>query len=558
MKLSLKSGALQAVCAAWGVALLALGSPAAAAPQLLGSNITIDAGEWRDARCAHSGTSGNYLVVWIDKATSTATQGDLVAQRYNSSTGALIGSKLVLDGTGRASEPVVGWCRQANRYLVVWSQMDLGTQRDLLGRTVDASSGALGNGGALLFTTGISEQPIAISNEVSTADDELLLIYSASSAPKTALLRQVNVPTSGFPAFVGSATTITTALDLGISGLEPVVISSQGGSVGRFAVAYRKELPLGGEQLYARAFDRNATALGQEVSLPYGSYNLSIDGDGASFLVVAQTAGFQYDPVFGMALEYLPANGQLVLRGYDEYTASTYIDGYSTLNVAMTGEGAMLAFSDSDFGGNPSIYCYALDGLTGEQLAGSIAGGNGLLVPGGLTGLYRGQTPEEVIDSNLKDDFFFLLTELNGDLVARRYAQAGRSVNLGGGCGSVGQSLAAGMFVGEGVSPISSLGADLHLSLEGDAPIWPVFALIGLEGIPVACGPCTLRVDLSSMAMLPRTTTSTGEAEVAVEIPNVSSLIGLSVISQWVMQSIIPQCTTLQAHFSDAIRVAIG
>jgi hypothetical protein len=549
-KIACVTRSLWTIC---GVLLSLLSSTAWASPQLLGSSLTLDTGEWQNAVCAHSGTSDTYLVVWVDRASTSATEGNLVAQRINSGTGALVGTQLVLDSTGRAIKPLVGWCRLTNRYLVVWSQMDLGTQADLFARSVDAGTGALSSAGSLTFTLGNSERPLAMSNEVSTVDDELLLIYSTSAAPQTAVLRQVNVPTSGVPTFVGSGTTITTTLDTNSA----IAISSQGGQEGRFAVFYPEMVTSSTNDLRIRMFDRNALALGPEVTFMMAAYNRAIDGDGKNFIAVGQYDLSQGATTFGLGLQYDAASGTLIERDFTEYSAVTYFEGYTRLNVAMTGEGAVLAYSHSDFGEDPIIECYTLDGLTGAQLGGAASGGSGLLISGALTGLYRGQTSTEVSDSNTADDLFFLYTELDGDLGARRFAQAGRATDLGGGCGSAGRAVAAGMFVGPSMGVFFS-GPWLHLSLESDQPSAPAYALLGMEGNPLACGNCILRVDLGSLLMLPVTTSSSGEGEIAVEIPEVPALTGVSLVTQWLVPSVLPQCPALPAHFSNTLRVIIG
>jgi hypothetical protein len=54
------------------------------------------------------------------------------------------------------------------------------------------------------------------------------------------------------------------------------------------------------------------------------------------------------------------------------------------------------------------------------------------------------------------------------------------------------------------------------------------------------------------------TTSSSGEGEIAVEIPEVPALTGVSLVTQWLVPSVLPQCPALPAHFSNALRVTIG
>lgn len=529
---------------------------------LIGGTTLLDGGLFDSVSVAHSGTSNQYLVAWIDFTNvdlELGPKGNLVAQRVSAS-GSLVGSQIALDTTGRANgRAQVGWSRLNNRYLVVWGQLDLADQRDLLARTVAATNGALSSGGALTFTTALNERPLALSNETSTVDDELLLLYDNGSGSST--VRQVTVPTSGVPAFTGAAT--VPGVNFGTN--EPLhALSTQGGSLGLFGLL-RLSIDgfFSGYSARLRVLDRNGLSFAPEVTFPgsFGStstYTLpALDGDGKHFVCVWRVDDRSLAlSTYRWEAGATPGTGSLVeiRSGYLMAVVPTGTT-IETPSVAYGPEGTWVAWTEK----TGSVF------TTRVQLVDTVLGslvGAPIQVPGRLVGRRsiasqaQGRLPGEVADSNTIDEAALLLeAPCTGsgclpDLVLQRITASGKRLLLGGGCAVDGPGGAA---YATGMTP----GGVVRLSLYSTAKNSPTFALLGAQGPSLTCGPCALRVDLNGILAIPRTIDAKGDASLELSVPNTPSAIGISLAVQWLTPAVSPGCDVLSSNLSDALLVTV-
>lgn len=522
---------------------------------LIGSPLTLDSGSYQGQCVAHSGTSNGYLVAWVDKASAAATQGNLVAQRLSSS-GALVGGQIALDTTGRAQVARLGWSRLNNRYLAVWSQADLANQTDLIGRTIDASNGALGSGGALLFTTTLSEAPVALSNETSTADDELLLLFDNGSGSSS--LRQVTVPVSGVPAFTGN--TLVPGVNTGGTAEQSVALSTQGGPAGRFAFLRTDAIFV--NDLLLRVLDRNCQALTPVLTLADGSdfpglgsfSEPAIDSDGERF-VCAWRIGESRIGVATYRFDATTSSLQTVSAPRVLASAPLF-STYARPSVAWTPEGCLVGWAVgsalSPGSGDEDYLVQLIDTLSGQNSGPLVSLPGDLAVTRALASQGQGSDVASIADTNQDDEALILFgancsVPCTPDLVAQRFTIQGRVENLGGGCGAGGSASATGLTPGVIVR--------MHLDL--DLPNVTTFALIGLPGSGLPCGGCTLFIEPTSMLVVTRTTESYGATRVDLAVPNNPATVGAVAALQWVTPSLSPQCSALSADFSNAVRLTI-
>jgi hypothetical protein len=535
---------------------------------LLGGSILVDGSLIaRDFDVAYSGTSDNYLVAWmlrqgsVDLALSGSyAVGNIVAQRISSS-GALIGAQIALDLTARARLPKVGWCRNPNRFLVVWARYDLAPQADMYASGILAASGAASSAGALLFTLDSSELPVALTSETTTADDELLVIHGPHSSflnPKPArYLRQVNVPASGVPVVAGSTVTLAATGD-------EFQISKQGGDAGRFLVVWDDS-----GAIYGRVFNRNVTALTPALLLADGTQTdlaAFADGNGTHFVVGwtrmdtatsdlgARIESFRYvDPGGGATLQ--------VITPAQNIADSTTLDERVT-GVAFTSEGALVSWRAIDASTETGTgYLRHIDNLSLGSIGADVVLHAPLYsetaVP--IATQFQGIAPSELVDSNTRDEalavwcagsegFLFEPTKL--ELRAQRFGCPGRVVDLGGECGKGGAAFAPGATPGN---------SGFELRLDGASPAVSAFALFGGGWSGFGCGVCALRVDPSTLIVLPRTTDTNGATYVLQAIPNTSALVGASFAAQWATLPLTTsaQCSTFGCDFSNGLSITI-
>ena len=530
---------------------------------LFGTVLTIDP-DPKDllAAAAASGPANVYLTAFTDAS------GSLLARRYNSSTGAVVGSTLSIDTTGRAREVVAGYCRLSNRFLLVWAQEDLAGQTDLWARSIEASTGALSSAVALTFTTGLDEWPLDLSSENTDADDELLLVYDGGGTQY--LLRQVTVSTSAAPAFLGSA------INLGLkptgSGLDArAAISNHGGEAGTFLTAVRLQPTATSTSIAVRAVDRNAVLLGAQATLAtqtLGDFaELSapaVDGDGQRFVVVWTRTNDLPPGSFEVDLLARRCDYNSLLSSLSLGAGPTVLDNFQTdegvpfgAEVCWTPEGTLV-------GVGLFLQSLQLRGWTGlystTDLSAIEAGGILANLPGpvgALTAQASGELPSSILDSNQEDEALLLnfdgasvpiIQVAPGVLRGRRFGSPGRWQDLGGGCGKGGKAFVEGAAIGFG---------PLRLSVDTDQISGTSFALIGNESSGLPCGGCVLRIDLTQLLVLSAPLSGAGSGLVSINLPNSPTLVGLQAAVQWATPVSGPLCTNLSCDFSNALRITL-
>lgn len=535
-------------------------------PQLGGALVLDDSSDARDFGVAYGGTSDSYLVAWMVETGSLGAGtgvGNLVAQRIGGN-GALIGSQIALDLSGRVETVRVGWCRNPNRFLLVWTRWDLADQRDLYTSGVLASTGAFSSAATLLFSPSTKDDIIDIANETTSADDELLVIYhSADSAGHSDVLRQVTVPASGAPFLAGSTVTLPA------NGVD-FRISTQGGDAGRFLVVYTDSTAPG---VRGQVFDRNANALTAPTTLvntaSIESYPY-VDGDGTRFLigwtqvnsttlaVSARIGSCRYVPG-------VPANTLKTIVSSNILAAPVGMEALVT-GIALTSEGALATWVEGSgiygalFPPQATAWVRQIDPISASPLGPSTLIYASLATPFEVQTAtqFQGIAPASLVDSDARDEALVVseagvVVQWGGpyfELHALRYECPGRSVDLAGGCGSGGKAFAAGPFAGN---------ASFELRLDGAAASASTFALVGKSWSGFGCGSCALRLDPASLIALPRTTDAYGATYVLQSIPAEPALAGASFGSQWATIPSLtqPQCAALACDLSNALQITL-
>lgn len=525
---------------------------------LIGTVLTIDPDpKTLFAAAAASGPANVYLTAFTDAS------GSLLARRYNSSTGAVVGSTLSIDTTGRARQVVAGYCRLSNRFLLVWAQEDLAGQTDLWARSIEASTGAQSSAVALTFTTGLDEEPLDLSSENTTADDELLLVYDGGGTQYQ--LRQVTVGTSAAPAFLGSAVNLAPKPSLQSAWAS---ISNHGGDAGTYMTAFVLQPDANTMAVAVRAVDRNAVLLGSQTTLathPLGPasylFEVSVDGDGQRFVAAWQrinpalSENFVVDP-FARRCDYNALLGDVSVGPAPTLWRTFPIEVFPVdLQSAWTPEGILVGGGRSIQAGPQLLgwtgFYSAID-LSPIEATGAFADTPG--DTGALVAQASGELPSSIVDSNLDDEGLLLnfdgaIGPINpGILRGRRFGSLGRWQDLGGGCGKGGKAFVEGAAVGFG---------PLRLSVDTDLISGTSFALIGPESPGLPCGGCQLRIDLTQLLVLSAPLSGAGSGLVSIALPNSAALVGVQAAVQWATPVSGPLCTNLGCDFSNALRLTI-
>jgi hypothetical protein len=460
---------------------------------LFGVEFQLGVNDDGEADVGYQHAVGNYLVAW--KRRYSAFDHDVYAQFVDAASNPL-GAPIWVDATVDVSQrPRVGSVPGSNRYLIVYEQgpSPFGPFA-LVCRTLEPG-GVLG--AKTPITTAGNCRHVAVGSEVTTADDDVMVVYRTDSGIE---LREVTVPPAGVP--VASAPVV---LVNSTAAAEPE-ISRSGGPLGHWMVVFSVATAADSE-LGACVVDRNRAVLA-----PYGvpftnngvdDVHPAVDGDGSTFVVVYQQAeapGSNLGDIRGARLQFTGSSigrqaldvAIAVLPNHDERRPHTAWLGpkhcvvfQETVSGTNTGIGAWMV-DDTCVPCNQRI---ALDGLNPTSARN------------------REHSPRvggrwQFAQNGVFDDGYIAFTEADdappfaGSIVCQRVEALGNGqapVQVGAGCGNGGTA-----FVGGG-SPFVIGSQYFGFYVNGLAAGAAPFLSIGFPGPTLPCGGCTLTDPLSFM-----------------------------------------------------------
>ncbi|MBL8737841.1 MAG: hypothetical protein JNL12_15520 [Planctomycetes bacterium] len=496
---------------------------------LIGSSFLVgnDIGYEATPSVAYDAATGRYLVVWMQQW--SGSHPDVVGQLVRDD-GVLVGPRFVIESTGYLGiRPVVVNITDSDRFLVVWASDDgttgigpipgTGPWPVLKFAAVSAGTGAVSATQALWGVL-LSDAPngVAAGGDSRTPvfgnADRALVVWTGKLGSSTGYARrcQIQVPPTGNPTIVGGAVT-TIFSQVGTTVREPAV-SKHGGSLGRWLVAFAWGSGSTTTNLSAAFYDGSGNACGG-TQFSFGAtvgHPATATRDGSQFLLAWEDPSGDVSvrpctwtgtcasgsAAWGATIPGLaPNSSQPELDcARDKFMLVTQSGGLGLTQVrSLLLQDGSLASAVATAGQTP------LTSSDGLAVASRWSGGDGssdeaLVVQVGSTGG-------------------------NGIYASRCEATGtGTVTNLGGACGIPGFSDLAS-YTG---SPV--IGTTFTIDLVG--PTAPIAALIiGFSASPLACGPCTAVPSLDAIV--------TGvPSSVSITVPLQPSLVGASLLAQWV------------------------
>jgi len=496
---------------------------------------------------AYDATNGVYLVVW--ERVSSATDHDIFGQRV-SSAGAFVGAFILIEGgTDYATKPSVGNVNQTDRFLVAY-QKGAGSAGpfDVFARAVDAATGAVSAALTVAGNAGDDIDPDVGGNRVFSilgGGARAIVVWEWVGFGIQA--RVVSVPAS--PA---SPTNVTGGFAVSVgAGVANPSISKHGGAGGRCLVVWNLDPAVAGQNtIQGRVVDFTGALLtpvgGVSNQLGVTEIEPGTDTkDGTEFLV----AWKRYPDIVARKMAF--SGGSLVTAStaaaLTPLALPTY-HVYSAPQVGWTGElyavtwelhtagllgGTADLVETTSLDPTTCIRCETIE-LTSDGVEPALA----TQWSGGSTG----------------DGALIAWTEIGSpnQVAAQRYrSDVGQVTNLGGGCGTGGTASAVCATPGSNNFTHRLTGAIVPV------PLAPVFLVIGLgESLNYPCGPCTLVPDPFTSFVFPATYSLL--ATVDLTLPSDPSLVGVTIVDQWVIPKPSGACGALGSDLSNAIEIVIG
>jgi hypothetical protein len=493
---------------------------------LLSTEFLVPGGANSDPDIAYDATNDVYLAAFQNVFSAVDT--DVLAQRLDGSTGAVIGATIQVEFfTSAVGRVRVASVNSTNQFLVVW-QTAPGPWGpwDVSCRRVDAATGTTSAIVAVAATTENEIDPCVSGEASSSADNEALVVWRDSTGIRGS---QVTVAAAADPVVVGAV-----ALGGGLFSQAPA-ISKSGGTVGRHVITWHEVGLLTDSEVWAMCVDRNLGILAAPAVMTANTVNdtnPSVDGNGTSFMLAWQRSEVApRSDVRMMRINY--SAGSLVTivadtpleadAGQDEATPDVCYLGQK-FAIVLREEVLALTLGDD-------IVLWVVDAScercgVRSQLDGLNAGGADYENTPRCVGHYAGS------GSTASDEGIAVFTEsldtppFSGVVIAQRFEAVGPGgaiVNLGGGCGvlglqdTIGGGFAVGntgfTFRGSGIPPISLT----FLSLAVPAPLAP-------------CGTCVL-VSPLVLEFVPNP--GTGTVTYTFAVPCNPIFVGFQMDTQW-------------------------
>ena len=497
---------------------------------------------------AYDATNDQYLVVWQQEfsASDVAIRGRLINGNGTAAGGVL----MIQDGSLVSQRPTVANVNSSNRFLVAWQEgPSLLGPFDLIGRCVDAGTGAISARATLAGSAASEHSPVA-AGEATAVDDEAMLVWQLASGDIE--YAQVTCAAGSGPPVAGvSASFLAAASPIDLA------ISRSGGTSGIYLVAWTAV-----DGVWTGTLDRDGNIASNNrriESLP--ATRLAVDGDGASFLVawdepealssasnVLARKVIYRGPTFGLQIGPLVFPG--VTLGVDErdpavsYLGAKYALAWSQQTAGLLDYDLQVRLLDSTtcepcsnsltldvanaFDGVPAIgsqWSASRDGSTAPR-----DGDQALLAfsSTGVTPPFAGGVRTQLLEA------------LSGGAV----------VDLQDGCGNPGNNVFNGPF---------ALGnQDFEFQLEDAGSTVSVAALIlGWPDNLIDCGPCKRLRPAAGYVLAP---VVGGNASIPSPLPcGLLPLVGVTIETQWwTIGSTASPCSSFPTvSFSNRVQVTI-
>ncbi|MCR9245668.1 MAG: hypothetical protein NXI31_11605 [bacterium] len=515
---------------------------------LIGTTIQVGGG-YQDLDtdvAANAGT--HYLVVWrrAFSGGGHAVRGALVNR-----TGVVSPTLITIQTPGNNFNPRCTMIRTANSFVVVYSRSG-----NIYGRAISSTTLAVGLESGLAVTSATESDP-DVGGE-SVADDEVLVVWRDSTNNRIEA-KQVNVNDSIQPPVLGPSGTevIMSNPPTGATEVAPA-ISKTGGTTGLHCIAWHRNQTNGLTDIMCRIVTRDLGYASIVLTAGTGGDNdvPDVDGDGRNWLIAWEwesTSGSGRNDVRARSLAFSSqrASGD---RGFFQSpvwaVAATSADERAA-KVAWMGDSALVMFERGT--GTPGVFdaiVQPVDLMSGRGC------GPALALP--LNGVGSDQGPIRAVSRAGvgidRDEALIVWSERdtggdNDAFVIRFEADDGENEELGGGCGTRGFSYAECAMTG------NSAFAMRWRNAIPNASAWLLMSPDRFNG---SCSSCRMIADPLGGFVLPRTTDGNGSADVAFSIPATSSLVGASLVHQWVVfDTASPACTLFNFDMSDAYRTTI-
>jgi hypothetical protein len=354
----------------------------------------------------------------------------------------------------------------------------------------------------------------------------------------------------------GAGITALASVDLA-QGIATPRASAHGGRDGRYLVVWHVGGGAG-SAVFGAVVDANLNVLqGAFEIAPPGSYarDAFVDGDGERWVVTYTTSpaadAFACRPigwntalgrvVIGPPLVVLTNPFHTVVDGADWAGGSyilSYRRGFGTSGRYNAFVGSIDPFScldcESEFQLDPtaSDTTHLSVGFA-TQHSGSLAGGTG-----GLAVWQKIVNPGSFIAAT-------------SSYLVRYRTRDGGIADLGGGCGRGGKAYATCAILG---NPAFDHRAE---NVAPSAPALLLIAAQALGGGGLPCGPCALVPNPVGGFVLGSTSSPTGSLVIRTPLPAAPSLVGASLVEQWLSLTPQPSCSQFSIDFSNAVRVTI-
>ncbi len=492
-----------------------------------------------------------YLMVW--RRVMSGSTHDILGRILNSSGIPSAGGMLLIQSAGLNARPRCASVVTEDAFVVVYQRGG-----DIFGRAVRSPfPHVVGPESGIVVSPGTEENP-DVGGEA-TADNEAIVVWRDITNNRIEA-KQVNVAGGAVPVLGPSG--IEVALDTTPAGTQEVspAISKSGGSTGFHCIAWhRNVLATGLTELKARLVNRDLIMQSGVISVASDGDNdvPDVDGDGRNWIIAWEwepTAGTGSNDVRAASIAYasqLPSGA----RGFRQHPVVAIADSGAderAPKVAWTGDSAIILYERATgiAGVNDSII-QPVNRMTGLDCGPSFA------VPLGSPTADQGpaRAASHASGGSSDDAAVIVWAERDpangdGDVFAVGYrADDGTNVNLGGGCGNRGFTYAECAMNGNASFAMRWRDALLN------RPTWLVMSPDRLD---LGCTGCSLIANPLTGFVVPVVADSFGRADAWFPIPATSSLVGASLVHQWlVFDNVSPTCSSFQLDMSDAYRTTI-
>lgn len=484
---------------------------------------------------AYDTTSSRYLVVWCSSFSSVSGSHHEVRAQLVAQGGALVGNQLLIANDVALGAPGVASVNPSNRFLVAWEGLDSASNTNgLLVRSVVAATGAMSNA-VLLRTSGALNRVspgIAVGGEsrlgALVGSNALVAYRTQSTFPSlqyTIAAQRVTVPANGDP--VGLAT-VNLVASASTSYLSTPVVTADGGSAGRWMVAYGSgPLPVLGNAIYDAIVGHIVDSSGSLCSsaIQFLSARTAVAGppaiatrDGNEFVAAWGEQGTSADALRLRRAVCAGACGSLAVTLDPAVSPVPSAFSIGLPSVAFVRDRYLVAWRQSSGVTNEEFRTLGIDPATCtscgvvETVYSSASNG---LYPKGVAVGSRWSGGDAASESALVA--WQGATGISGRLWTLHSTPS--IVGLGGDCGVSGFNDFASY---NGLPQLGNASFAVQLA----NPTAPVLALVvGFSQNPTSCGPCTLVPSADVLI------TSTGT--VPIPLPCSGYLVGVDLYTQW-------------------------